>query len=340
MLDETTAWAAFERRDRAYDGRFVMGVMTTGIYCRPSCAARRPKRENTVLLPDGAAARAMGLRPCLRCRPDEVTRDVEAVRRAVAFMEASEEPVRLTPLAETVGYSPAHLQRLFVRSLGVSPAAYGRALRARRTEAALAEEPSVTEAIGAAGYDSAAPFYDETSDRLGMTPTAWRKGGAGVTIRWTVAETSLGPLLVATTERGLCRVAFDSGEASLRERFPAATLLRDDAALAEPAARAVTAVERPGFAHDLPLDVRGTAFQEAVWRELARVPLGETISYAALAARAGKPGAARAAGAACGANAVAVLIPCHRARRGDGSPGGYAWGLERKAELLRREREG
>lgn len=171
-----------------------------------------------------------------------------------------------------------------------------------------------------------------------MTPSAWRAGGAGVVIRWTEVATTLGPLLVAATARGLCRVAFGPGPGDLATRFPQAMIERDDAALAELARGAVAAVERPGFAPDLPLDVAGTAFQQAVWRELSRVPAGQTVSYAALAARAGKPGAARAAGSACGANAVAVLIPCHRAVRSDGSPGGYAWGLEVKAELLRRER--
>lgn len=337
--NDDEAWSAFERRDRDYDGRFVIGVTTTGIYCRPSCAARRPKRDNTLLLAGGKAARALGLRACRRCRPDDVARDVEAVDRAVALIEGAEEPVRLSALAASVGYSPSHFQRLFVRSMGVSPAGYWRGVRAQRAQTALACEPSVTAAIGAAGYESAASFYADAKDRLGMTPNAWRSGRAGVMISWTVVDTSLGTLLVAATTRGLCRVAFDSGEAELRERFPAAELVRDDGALSDLAARAVTVVEKPALAHELPLDVRGTAFQEAVWRELARVPAGETISYAALAARAGKPGAARAAGTACGANLVAVIVPCHRARRGDATPGGYAWGLDRKAELLRRERE-
>ncbi len=338
--DQAEAWAAFERRDRAYDGRFVVGVRTTGIYCRPSCAARRPKRENAIILADGAAARALGLRACRRCRPDDVARDRAAVERAAALIDSRGERVTLAVLAGAVGYSPAHFQRVFSRQLGVSPALWARGRRAETAERALVSSDSVTEAIGEAGYGSAAAFYGDADDRLGMTPSTWRAGGIGVMIRWTVAATSLGPLLVAATERGLCRVAFGTGEEDLRERFPEARIVRDEAALGNLVARVAAAVERPGERHDLPLDVAGTAFQQAVWRELARVPPGETVSYAALAARAGKTGAARAAGTACGANSVAVLIPCHRAVRSDGGLGGYAWGLDVKRELLKREREG
>lgn len=344
MTDDHTlsladAWAAFEARDRAYDGRFVVGVTTTGIYCRPSCPARRPKRENTRLLPDPAAAEALGLRPCLRCRPGEVARDRRAVLDVVALIAGSEEPPTLAELGRATGYSPAHLQRLFTRALGVSPAAYARERRTARERAALRNEATVTDAIGAAGHGGASGFYARADDRLGMTPSAWRSGGAGVTIRWTVVATTLGELLIAATARGVCRVAFGLDEAILRAQFPAAELVRDNAALATLAAGVVAVVERPDQPHDLPLDVAGTAFQQAVWQELARVPPGETVSYAALAVRAGKPGAARAAGTACGANKVAVLIPCHRAVRADGSLGGYAWGLDVKEEILSRERD-
>jgi AraC family transcriptional regulator of adaptative response/methylated-DNA-[protein]-cysteine methyltransferase len=196
----------------------------------------------------------------------------------------------------------------------------------------------VTEAIYEAGYSGPGRFYAEAKGRLGMTPSAWRDGGRGETIRWAVAETSMGPMLLAATAKGICRLSFGEGEAELRARFPQASIEEGGAAMADLVARTVAAVEAPERPHDLPLDVRGTAFQEAVWRELSRIPPGESLSYAALAARAGKPGAARAAGTACGANSVAVLIPCHRARRGDGSAGGYAWGLERKARLIGRER--
>ena len=196
----------------------------------------------------------------------------------------------------------------------------------------------VTDAIYQAGYSGPGRFYADAKARLGMTPGAWRDGGRGESIRWACAETSLGTMLVAATAKGICRLSFDEGEAELRARFPHADIAPGGAALAELVAQAVAAVEAPERAHDLPLDVRGTAFQEAVWRELSRIPPGESLSYAALAAKAGKPGAARAAGTACGTNSVAVLIPCHRARRGDGSAGGYAWGLERKARLLAKEK--
>lgn len=337
-IDQDAAWAAFAARDRAYDGRFVAAVATTGIYCKPSCPARHPRRENVRFLADGAAARAAGFRACLRCRPDDVARDHVAVSRAVAAIAAAETPPSLEELATAVGYAPHHFHRLFKRATGVTPAAYARALRAARASDALAREDSVTAAIYDAGYAAPSRFYDEADDRLGMTPSAWSRGGMGATIRWTRADTSLGPLLIAATMRGLCRIAFDEDEAALRDRFPAATILPADAAMAALVRDVVAQVEQPGRDHALPLDVRGTAFQEAVWQALRRVPAGETVSYAALAAMAGRPRATRATGSACGANPVAVVVPCHRARRGDGSAGGYAWGLARKTALLSREK--
>ncbi len=195
----------------------------------------------------------------------------------------------------------------------------------------------MTDAIYEAGYSGPTRFYDDARGRLGMTPSAWRAGGKGETIRWATAETFLGTMLVAATDKGICRLSFDEGEEELQRRFPQAKIEPGGAAMADLLQRTVAAVNAPGRPHDLPVDVRGTAFQEAVWRELSRIPPGESLSYTALAARAGKPGAARAAGSACGANKVAVLIPCHRARRGDGSPGGFAYGLERKAALVERE---
>ncbi|WP_019831989.1 bifunctional DNA-binding transcriptional regulator/O6-methylguanine-DNA methyltransferase Ada [Sphingomonas sp. PR090111-T3T-6A] len=330
-------WAAVLRRDRAMDGRFVTGVLSTGIYCRPSCAARHPRRENVRFFADGAAAREAGLRPCLRCKPDEVARDAEGVARAVALIERAEAPPTLDEMAAEAGYAPHHFHRLFRKRTGVTPAAYARGVRARRMEQALRQEDRVTDAIYEAGYSGPGRFYEEAEGRLGMAPSAWREGGRGATIRWATAQTSFGRMLVAATERGICRLTFGDPREVLARDFPHATLEPGGEAMAVLVASAVAVVEEPGRAHDLPLDVRGTAFQEAVWRELSRVPAGESVSYAALAARAGKPGAARAAGTACGANPVAVLIPCHRARRGNGSPGGYAWGLAMKAELLERE---
>jgi len=324
-------------RDRAADGRFVTGVMTTGIYCRPSCAARHPRRENVRFFADGAAARAAGLRPCLRCRPDEVSRDSEGLARALAYIEAADEPPPLDEIAKAAGYAPHHFHRLFKRATGVTPAAYARGLRARRAEQALRRNDSVTEALYDAGYSAPSRFYAEAGDRLGMTPSAWLGGGRGVTIHWAIVPTTLGAMLVAATDRGICRLSFEEDEVALAERFPHAGIEPAGEALSDLLAQVVAAVEEPARPHALPLDVKGTAFQEAVWRELARIPPGETLSYAALAARAGKPGAARAAGTACGSNHVAILIPCHRAQRGDGSLGGYAYGLPIKRELLKRE---
>lgn len=336
-IDADIAWAAFERRDRAYDGHFVGAVTSTHIYCKPSCPARHPKRENVLFYRDGVEARAAGFRACLRCKPDEVGRDRVAVARAVALIEADEDGIGLEELAARVGYAPHHFHRLFKRATGVTPAAYARGLKAQRAARALIDEDTVTQAIYEAGYSAPSRFYEGGAKRLGMTPSAWRKGGTGVTIRWTVADTSLGPMLVAATDKGLCRVSFDEGEQALKERFPKAEIVPGGAALADLAARVVASVESPDRHHDLPLDVQGTAFQEAVWQALRAIPAGETRSYSELAAIAGNPKAVRAAGTACGHNQVAVVIPCHRAQRSDGTLGGYAYGLDRKLVLLKRE---
>jgi AraC family transcriptional regulator of adaptative response/methylated-DNA-[protein]-cysteine methyltransferase len=337
-IDDETAWAAVLRRDRSMDGRFVTGVLTTGIYCRPSCAARHPRRENVRFFPTGAEAAATGLRACLRCKPDEVARDAEAVARAIEIMDMADSPPSLDRLAEAVGYSPFHFHRLFKRATGVTPADYARARRAGQMERSLAREERVTDAIYDAGYSGPSRFYEDARRRLGMTPSAWRNGGAGVTIRWTVAETVLGPMLLAATDKGICRLSFDEGEEALRRRFPNARVEQGGVEMAELVQRTVAAVNAPGTPHDLPLDVHGTAFQQAVWRELQKIPAGETRTYAQIAAAVGRPAAVRAAGSANGDNNVAVLIPCHRVIRSDGTLGGYAYGLERKAELLRRER--
>ncbi|HVI99375.1 MAG TPA: bifunctional DNA-binding transcriptional regulator/O6-methylguanine-DNA methyltransferase Ada [Sphingomonas sp.] len=336
-IDIDAAWAAFAARDRNADGRFVVAVRTTGIYCKPSCAARHPKRENVSFYADPAAARAAGYRACLRCKPDEVGRDRVAVAQAVALIEAAEESMPLDELAARVGYAPHHFHRLFKRATGVTPAAYARGLRARAAADALKKEARVTQAIYEAGYSAPSRFYEGGARRLGMTPSAWKRGGAGVTIRWTVADTSLGPLLVAATDKGLCRVSFDEDEAALHARFPRAEIVPGGAALADLAQRVVASVESPERDQHLPLDVQGTAFQEAVWQALRDIPSGETRTYSELAAVAGNPRAVRAAGTACGANNVAVVIPCHRAQRSDGSMGGYAYGIDRKIALRKRE---
>ena len=337
-IDDEARWAAVLRRDRSLDGRFVTGVLTTGIYCRPSCAARHPKRENVRFFATGQEAAATGLRACLRCKPDEVARDAEAVSRAVAMIEAADVPPSLDIIAEAVGYSPYHFHRLFKRATGVTPADYARARRAGQLERSLETEDRVTDAIYEAGYSGPSRFYEDAKRRLGMTPSAWRNGGAGVTIRWTIAETALGPMLLAATDKGICRLSFDEGEETLARRFPKARIEPGGTAMAVLVERTIAAVNAPGTPHDLPIDVHGTAFQQAVWRELQKIPAGETRTYAQIAAAVGRPAAVRAAGTANGDNNVAVLIPCHRVIRSDGSLGGYAYGLERKAELLRREK--
>ncbi|HEX4737505.1 MAG TPA: bifunctional DNA-binding transcriptional regulator/O6-methylguanine-DNA methyltransferase Ada [Allosphingosinicella sp.] len=336
-IDADACWRAVLARDKAADGRFVTGVLTTGIYCRPSCAARHPKRENVRFFPTGAEAAAAGLRPCLRCKPDEVSRDAAAIEKALRLIDTAETPPSLDELAARAGYSPFHFHRIFKRATGVTPAAYARARRARAMTDSLVAESRITDAIYDAGYSGPGRFYADAKDRLGMTPSTWRDGGRGETIRWATAETSLGTMLVAATDRGICRLSFDEAEEDLRRRFPNAAIEPGGAAMTDLVARTVVAVEQPQRPHDLPLDVRGTAFQEAVWRELSRIPAGESVSYAVLAARAGRANAVRAAGTACGSNPVAILIPCHRARRGDGTPGGYAYGIARKAKLLEKE---
>jgi len=341
MIDTEKAWQAFTRRDRSFDGHFVIGVLTTGIYCRPSCAARQPRRENVRFFADGAEARAAGLRACKRCLPDEVARDEAAVLAAIDEIKSSAEEFgglpQLAELAQAVGYSPTHFQRVFTRATGLSPAAYARALREERAREALSSGGSVTEAIYEAGFEAASRFYDSMEGKLGMAPSAWVKGGAGVTIRWAVVESSLGPMLVAATEKGVCRLSFGRGREELERLFPNAELIEGGESFATLVQQVVAAVDDPARGRDIPVDVRGTAFQERVWQELRKIPPGKTRSYAEIAAAAGNPTAVRAAGSANGANHVPVLIPCHCVIRSDGSLGGYAYGLDIKRELLARE---
>lgn len=332
------AFDAFDRRDRSLDGQFVGAVKTTGIYCKPSCPARRPLRENVEFFWTANEAITAGYRSCMRCRPDEVGRDREAIAAALKLIEESEEGLSLEDLAAAVDYAPHHFHRLFKRDTGVTPAAYARSLRAKRATAALDGNGSVTEAIYEAGYSGPSRFYANTKGHLGMTPSAWKNGGSGVTIRWAVVDTGLGKMLLAATDRGICRLSFDEDEAVLARRFPKAEIVAGGAALEELVTGAIAAIENPAQMPDLPLDVAGTAFQQAIWNELKRIPAGETRTYADIAAAVGSPNAVRAAGSANGANNVAVLIPCHRVIRSDGTLGGYAYGLERKQALLDKER--
>ncbi len=337
-IDSDFAWAAVKRRDRAFDGHFVTGVLSTGIYCRPSCAARHPARANVRFFASGAEARAAGLRACKRCVPDDVARDEAAVFAAIDEIRQSADAPSLEELAELTGYSPTHFQRVFKRAIGLSPAAYARALREERVRHALSDGESVTGAIYASGYGAPSRFYENTKGRMGMTASDWRDGGKGRTIHWSVIETTLGEMLVAATERGVCCLSFNEGEAELRKRFPKAEMVEAGENFRTLFERVAAAVEQPGTGTDIPLDVRGTAFQQRVWQELRKIPTGETCSYGELAAALGTPKASRAVGGANGANNIAVLIPCHRVIAHDGGLGGYAYGGKIKRELLAREK--
>ena len=339
-INNDEAWAAFERRDRRWDGRVIGAVKTTGIYCKPSCPARRPKREHVEFFADGEAARVAGYRACMRCKPDEVGRDRGAVARAVRLIEQADEAPRLGDLATAVGYAAHHFQRIFTREMGVSPAAYARGVRAGRAQSNLRKDKSVTEAIYDSGYSAPSRFYADAKDRMGMTPSAWRDGGRGETIRYAVLDTPLGQMLVAATKKGICRLTFDEDVTALKRRFPNADIQPADAAMASLISGVMQAIETPSAMPDMPIDVRGTAFQEAVWRELRKIPAGETRSYADIAAAIGEPGAVRAVGTANGSNPVAVLVPCHRVIRSDGTLGGYGGGLDRKRKLLAAEGAG
>jgi AraC family transcriptional regulator of adaptative response/methylated-DNA-[protein]-cysteine methyltransferase len=333
-MGDDEAWLAFERRDRSADGRFVVAVTTTRIYCRPSCPARRPKRENVRMFGSNQAAEEAGFRPCLRCKPDAVARDDAALERAKSLIEHSGETLRLDRLASEVSYAPHHFQRLFTRRFGLSPAAYQRAVRLERARVSLGKGGRVTDAIYEAGYSAPSRFYEDAK-ALAMPPANARDGGRGQVIRWARANSPFGPLLVAATERGLCRLSFEEDEAELRRRYPAAEFIEDVQAPLIQAALA--AISDAKLAASLPVDVPGTAFQQRVWAELRKIPAGETRSYLDIARALGDPKATRAVGSANGANPVAIIVPCHRVLRNDGAIGGYAGGVERKRALLAAE---
>lgn len=339
-IDDEARWQAVLDKDRRFDGAFVTGVHSTGIYCRPSCPARAPLRRNVRFYRTADEAATAGLRPCKRCAPDRQSAEEACVLAAIAAIRA-QGAMTLEALADLTGYAPTHFQRLFKRTVGLSPAAYARALRQERVQEALMTGQRVGNALATAGYSGTKQFYAETKGRLGMAPSDWSKGGAGRRVHWAVLPTSLGPMLVAATDKGVCCLSFGEGEAELRERFPQAELVPAGEDFRTLFAQVVDAVEQPGpGSAAIPLDVKGTAFQQRVWEELRRIPCGETRSYGELAAALGNPKASRAVGGANGANNVAVLIPCHRVIAADGSLGGYAYGTAIKAELLRREGAG
>jgi len=345
--EQDPRWAALAARDPAADGSFYYSVRTTGVYCRPSCAARRANPRNIRFHATTAEAEAAGFRPCLRCRPDEASpraRQAGLVAEACRMIEAAEEQPSLSALAEAAGMSPHHFHRVFRAVTGLTPKAYAAAHRARRVREALERKESVTEAIYGAGFNASSRFYEAADGMLGMTPSEYRAGGTQAEIRFAVGQCSLGAILVARSERGVCAILLgDDPDALLRDlqdRFPRARLIGGDAEFEALVARVVGFVEAPGVGLDLPLDLRGTAFQQRVWQTLREIPVGKTVTYAEIARRIGAPQAIRAVGTACGANAIAVAIPCHRVVRSDGGLSGYRWGIERKRDLLAREKAG
>jgi AraC family transcriptional regulator, regulatory protein of adaptative response / methylated-DNA-[protein]-cysteine methyltransferase len=341
---EDAMWAAVLDHDATADGTFLYGVTTTGVYCRPSCPSRRPLRANVCFFAHAAGAQAAGLRACKRCRPGEASiaeRHAEAVARACALIAESEELPSLDALADVAALSRFHFHRVFKALTGVTPKAYGEACRAGRLRAELDDGASITQAIYGAGFGSSGRFYAVSNDRLGMKPGDYRKGGTGAAIRFAVGQTSLGSILVAATDKGVCAIQFgddpDSLVRGLQDRFPMAQLIGANPAFEALVARVVGMVEGAADAGDLPLDIQGTAFQERVWRALRDIPKGATASYAEVASRIGAPKAVRVVAQACAANPTAVVIPCHRVVRSDGGLSGYRWGVERKRALLQRE---
>jgi AraC family transcriptional regulator of adaptative response/methylated-DNA-[protein]-cysteine methyltransferase len=342
-IDETR-WASVVARDREADGQFYYSVRTTGVYCRPSCAARRANPKNVAFHLTTADAEAAGFRPCKRCRPTEgslTERYAETVAQACRTIEAAETPPRLAELAQGAGLSPHHFHRIFKAVAGVTPKAYADARRGHRVREELGRAGTVTEAIYEAGFNSGGRFYEQSAGVLGMTPTRFRKGGERTTIRFAIGECSLGAILVAATDKGVCAILLgddpDALARDLQDRFDRAELIGGDAGFEDLVAKVVGLVERPGRGTDLPLDVRGTAFQQRVWQALRDIRSGDTASYSDIAAAIGAPKAVRAVAQACAANHLAVAIPCHRVVRNDGTLSGYAWGVERKRALLDRE---
>lgn len=344
--DLEARWAAVVSRDPQADGQFYYSVKTTGVYCRPSCGARTPRPENVAFFATSEQAEGAGFRPCKRCQPDQAPlaeRQARLVADLCRQIEAADSPPSLARLAQSAKLSRFHLHRLFKALTGLTPRAYAAAQRAGRLRAELGRGGRVSDAIYAAGYNSSGRFYAESDRLLGMTPANYRAGGAAAVIRFAVGECSLGAILVAESERGVCAILIgddpDALARDLQDRFPRAELIGADPAFEQRVAKVVGFVERPGVGLDLPLDVRGTAFQQRVWQALREIPPGSTASYGEIARRIGSPQAVRAVAGACAANALAVAIPCHRVVRNNGQLSGYRWGVERKRALLEREAE-
>ncbi|MBL8152985.1 MAG: bifunctional DNA-binding transcriptional regulator/O6-methylguanine-DNA methyltransferase Ada [Anaerolineae bacterium] len=344
LLSDDARWQAVQNKDRAYDGQFVTGVRTTGIYCRPSCPSRIPHRQNVTFFNAPDEAEAAGFRACKRCAPNTQAYEAEIAARVCRAIEARlDERLRLDDLGALVGHSPFHLQRMFKRALGITPRQYQEAVRMQQFKDALKAGGSVTGAIYAAGFSSTSRLYESSDATLGMTPATYRKGGAGMDIATSVVDSALGKVLIAATARGICAVRLGDSEAALvedlRRDFPAARIEDGTESLREWAAALMAHLSGDAPHLDLPLDIRGTAFQWRVWQALREIPYGETRSYTQVAEAIGQPSAARAVARACASNPAAVVIPCHRVIREDGSLSGYRWGLARKAALLDSERE-
>jgi len=337
-------WEAVRARDARADGTFVFAVRTTGVYCRPHCAARRPLRANVEFFETGEAARAAGYRACKRCKPDGVSTEHELVAlvdRACRTIEAAEITPSLAELAAAAGKSPFYFQRTFKRIVGVSPREYAAAKRAEHLRSALSAHARVTDAVYDAGFGSSSRVYSLAASTLGMTPSAFRDGGRGERVRYAVVETAFGWIAIAVTQRGVAAIELhdsrDAARARIAERFAAADLAEDQTELRDVLDAILRYIERPAAGLDLPLDVQGTAFARRVWRALTQLAPGETASYTQIAQAIGRPGAARAVAAACAANPVALAIPCHRVVPASGGTGGYRWGAGRKRALLAAE---
>lgn len=330
-------------RDATADGRFVYAVVTTGVFCRPSCGARTPKPENVRFYAGPAEARAGGFRPCLRCKPEQPLGNAQAemIASACRHIETADSEPTLEQLAARAGLSPFHFHRVFKAVTGLTPKAYAKGHRARRVREELASEGRVTDALYDAGFNANSRFYEASNAILGMTPTRFKNGGDGAEVRFAVAETKLGAMLVAESDKGICAVALgddpDALVRGLQDQFPKARLIGGDEGFERRVAEVVSLIDHPEKGFDLPLDIRGTAFQQKVWAALRRIPAGQTLSYAELAARIGSPKAVRAVAGACAANTLALLVPCHRIVRTDGAISGYRWGAERKRIILQRE---
>jgi AraC family transcriptional regulator, regulatory protein of adaptative response / methylated-DNA-[protein]-cysteine methyltransferase len=338
-------WDAVAVRDRRMDGVFLYAVRTTGVYCKPSCPSRRPLPRNVVFFRTQEAARRAGFRACKRCKPDGTSTsnpNTDLVEKVCRYIDAHPDgPATLEVLSRTIGLSPFHLQRTFKALTGITPRAYADSRRLQALKAGLRDGHSVTRSLYDAGYGSSSRLYEGASSKLGMTPARYAKQGSGVNIRYAIAETPIGRMLLAATSKGVCSVQFGESErtleSELRREYPLAEIARSDKALAR-WVRAIQGRIRGEDRKALPLDIQATAFQRLVWEQLREIPYGDTRSYSEVARRIGRPKAARAVARACATNPVAVAIPCHRVVRENGDPGGYRWGLRRKQNLLALEK--